>query len=544
MKTNFNFILLIILDGWGLGLPGPQNAIYLAKTPKMNQLGVSFCHAKLAASGKDVGLPPGEMGNSEVGHMNLGAGRIVYQDLLRINTSIADGSFFEIPVLIDTIEKAKQKGQTLHLIGLVSPGGVHSNIDHLFALLRLTKEHNLTKVVVHMITDGRDTGPRSSPLYIDQLEKEMSLIGVGKIASVSGRYYAMDRDLRWRRTELAYDCLTCGSGKQAKSALDAVGNSYRDGRTDEFILPTVIVDPDNRPIGLIRNGDSVIFFNFRTDRPKQLTAALVLPDFESAQIRPPVYDPYLYKFKTPEPESISSVNTFKRKVILKDLYFVTLTHYDKNLPVPSAFTPIGVELPLAEILSENDFSQFHIAETEKYPHVTYFFNGGREEPFPGEVRELIPSPKVDTYDLSPEMSATEITARLIARLRLRCDHFLLVNYANPDMVAHTGVIPAGIKACEVVDQHVGRVIREVENLGGFAIVTADHGNAEIMLTAEGSEETEHSTSPVPCIFVHESLRGRGEVNRGRLADVAPTILNLLGLSVPSVMSGRNLLDTG
>jgi 2,3-bisphosphoglycerate-independent phosphoglycerate mutase len=508
----------------------------------MDRLWLSFLHCQLSASGIDVGLPPGEMGNSEVGHMNLGAGRIVYQDLLRINTAIADGTFFKLPALIEAVGKAKQRGTSLHLMGLVSPGGVHSSMEHLFALLRLAKEQDLPRVFVHAFTDGRDTEPRSAPLYLKQLETEMKRVGVGQIATVIGRYYAMDRDMRWPRTEIAYNALTLGEGERAQSALAAVESSYRRNRTDEFVLPTVITDPAGKPLGLVKDGDSVIFFNFRTDRPRQLTAAFVLENFETAQIRQPAHDPYLYKYKTPDPAALHAVKTFRRKRKIKDLYFATLTEYDKNLPAHAAFSPVHVNLPLARVLADRDLSQFHLAETEKYAHVTYFFNGGREEPFAGEVRSVIPSPKVATYDLKPEMSAYEITAALIQRLKIGVDRFLLVNYANADMVGHTGIIDAAVRACEVVDECVGRVVEETVLLGGACLITADHGNAEIMLTRGGGMETEHSTSMVPFIVVHENFRGKGEQSRGRLGDVAPTILHLLDIPVPTLMTGRNLVS--
>lgn len=543
MNKSVEFVTLIILDGWGLAEPSPGNAISLASTPNMDGLWASFLKCHLAASGSDVGLPPGEMGNSEVGHMNLGAGRVVYQDLLRINTAIADGSFFEIETLIEAVERAKRMNKSLHLLGLVSSGDVHASMEHLFSLLRLAKEHGLEKVYVHVFTDGRDTPPQSSPVFLAQLEQEMMRLGVGQIASVMGRYYAMDRDLRWKRTQLAYDALTLGEGNRAKTAREAVEHSYQENRTDEFIEPAIILNPDGTPVALINDGDAVIFFNFRTDRPKQLTAAFVYPDFESREIRPPAFDPYLHKYKTPDPETLPTVKTFVRKRVIKDLYFVTLTEYDKKLPARVGFSTVHVDLPLGRVLAEHDLSQFRLAETEKYPHATYFFSGGREKPFPGEVRMIIPSPKVSTYDLQPEMSAREVSQKLIKRIRLKTEKFFLVNFANPDMVGHTGVIPATVKACEVVDECLGRIVKEIMLLGGACIVTADHGNAEIMLTETGGVETEHSSSPVPCIFIHERFRGRGEVAKGRLADVAPSVLSLLGTPVPSVMTGRNLLDT-
>lgn len=535
-------VVLVILDGWGLAPPGPGNALSLAKTPNMDSLWVSFPHCQLKASGEAVGLPPGEMGNSEVGHLTLGAGRVVYQDLPRINMAIADGTFFTNPAFLSVANHVKENESALHLMGLVSPGGVHSSMEHLFALLRFAKEQNLKKVFVHVFTDGRDTSPTSSLTYIGQLEEKMRDIGVGKIATVIGRYFAMDRDLRWRRTKKAYDAITLGEGEKAYSAEEAVKNSYQKHRTDEFILPTVILDKGGKPIGLISNGDGVIFFNFREDRVRQLTYPFVMNNFETTQIRPPAFDPYVEKYhrkeKPPKP-----VKTFLRRKKITGLCFVTMTEYDKKIKAKVAYPPQIVDLPLTRVLSSRGLRQLHIAETEKYPHVTYFFNGGREKPFPGEDQVVIPSPRVATYDLKPEMSAHEVTRELLKRLKKRIYDFVLVNFANPDMVGHTGVIKAAVAACETVDKCLGKVVKEVLALGGACLVTADHGNVEIMINrTTGEVETEHSASPVPCVIVDEKLRGKGELSMGGLADIAPTILYLMRIPQPLVMTGRNLLS--
>jgi len=535
-------VVLIILDGWGLASPGPGNAVFLAKTPNMDSLWVSFPHCQLKASGEAVGLPPGEMGNSEVGHLTLGAGRVVYQNLPRINMAIADGSFFTNPAFLAIEGHVKDNNSALHLMGLVSPGGVHSSLEHLFALLRFAKERNLEKVFIHVFTDGRDTSPTSSAGFIGQLEEKTKQLKVGKIATVIGRYFAMDRDLRWQRTQKAYEALVEGIGEKAYSAQEAVQNSYQKNRTDEFILPTVILDKKGKPKGLISDGDGVIFFNFREDRARQLTYPFVLPDFETAQIRPPAFDPYAEKYHRRE-KPIEPVKTFFRKKKISNLCFATMTEYDPKINVKTAFPPQLVDLPLSRILSTEGFRQLHIAETEKYPHVTLFFNGGREKPFFGEDQVLIASPQVATYDLKPEMSAYKVTDELIKRLKREVYDFVLLNFANPDMVGHTGVMKAGVKACEVVDECLGKVVKEVLALNGACVVTADHGNVEIMINpASGDVDTEHSASPVPCIIIKEDLREGRELPAGGLADIAPTILYLLGISQPTVMTGRNLLS--
>lgn len=538
----FKPIVLIILDGWGLAPPGPGNAVSLAKTPNMNSLWASFPHCQVKASGEAVGLPPGEMGNSEVGHITLGAGRIIYQDLPRINVAIADGTFFVNPAFLTAINHVKKNQSSLHLMGLVSPGRVHSSVEHLFALLRLAKERNLKKVFIHVFTDGRDTSPISSSTYILQLEEKMKELGVGKIATVIGRYFALDRDFRWGRTQKAYEAITAGIGEKAYSAQEAVQNSYQKNRTDEFVLPTVILNKEEKPVSLISDGDGVIFFNFREDRARQLTYPFVISNFETVQIKPPVFDPYVEKYHRRE-QPLRPIKTFLRRKKISNLYFATMTEYDKRIKTEVAYPTQIVGLPLARVLSGGGLQQLHISETEKYPHVTYFFNGQREKAFPGEDQIIIPSPKVATYDLKPEMSAYEVTKELLKRLKRQIYNFVFVNFANPDMVGHTGVIKAGVKACEVVDECLGKVVKTVLGLEGACIITADHGNVEIMLNRNtGEVDTEHSTSPVPCIIVKESLRGRRELSFGGLADIAPTILHLMNIPQPSAMTGRNLLS--
>jgi len=523
-KISFNFfglfgmdipkpVVLIVLDGWGIAPPGPGNAVSLANPIFFRKLWLSNAHTTLLASGEAVGLTHNEAGNSEVGHLNLGAGYIVYQDLLRISRAIADGSFFENKAFLRAIEHVKNHHSNLHLIGLIGPSGVHSSIEHLYALLRLAREQDLKNVFVHAFTDGRDSPPTSAQIYLAELSEKMQSLGVGKFASVVGRYFAMDRDLRWERTKSAYELLTEGKGEIASSALNAVSSAYQRGETDEFIRPRKILsaEEDFTPIS---DHDGVIFFNFRTDRPRQLTSAFVQPAFTQ----------------------------FKRNIHPTDLFFVTMTRYEKGLPVSAvAFEPFYVDLPLARVLSEKNLRQLHIAESEKFPHVTYFFNGGREDPFPGEDRIEIPSPKVPTYDLKPEMSAEPVTEVLIERIKQNLYDFILVNYANADMVGHTGKIEAGKKAVLAVDNCLAQLVPEVLGIGGIALITADHGNIEIMINAEtGGADTEHNQSPAPFIFVKKRPDPR-ELPQGILADISPTILGLLNIPIPSTMTARNLL---
>ncbi|MCX7832312.1 MAG: 2,3-bisphosphoglycerate-independent phosphoglycerate mutase [Actinobacteria bacterium] len=509
-KSRQKPFVLIVLDGWGLGSPEQSNAIYVANTPNMDLLMKKYPSSRLGCSGLDVGLPEGQMGNSEVGHLNLGAGRIVYQDYTRINLAIRDGSFFNNPVLNKAIENAKNTGGALHLLGLVSDGGVHSHIEHLFALIDLAKERGIDRVFIHAVLDGRDTPPKSALSYLIELEKSIEGLDKFKVATVSGRYYAMDRDKRWERTKKAFEAIVFGEGIKESSSIQAVEKAYQRGETDEFVTPCVIGDYSG-----VKPGDSIIFFNFRPDRARQITRAIALKNF----------------------------NEFDRKGYNAEVYFVCLTEYDATFDLPVAFPPEKLKNILADVFERNEMRQLRIAETEKYAHVTFFFNGGEEKPRKYEDRILIPSPKVATYDLKPEMSAYEVTETLIEKIYAKAYDFILVNYANPDMVGHTGDFKAAVKAIEVVDECVGKVIEAVLNVGGEAIITADHGNADRMLEDKGKDSqphTAHTTSDVPFIFVSDQ-RTAVLRERGILADVAPTILYALEIEKPEEMTGTSMI---
>lgn len=537
-------VVLVVMDGWGIAPSGPGNATSLAKTPNLLKLQATFPHTQLFAAGEQVGLPRGEAGNSEVGHISLGAGRIVFQDLPRINMAIADGTFFKNPAFLKVAQHVRECNSRLHLLGLVGAGGVHSSLEHLLALLHFAKNQNLSQVFLHLFTDGRDSPPNSAPIYISQIKDEIKKVGVGKIATISGRYFAMDRDRRWERTQKAYEVIVKGIGEHAKSPNEAIQNSYQKMRSDEFILPTVIVENDH-PVATVSKNDGVVFFNFRIDRPRQLTEALVLVDFET-NIPPRVaFDPYTEKYykKTYAPNPDREVKTFPRGPQIPNLCFVTMTQYEPNLPVEIAFEPIIVEYPLSQVLSENQIKQFHIAETEKERFVTYYFDGQRETPFAGEDWMEIPSPKVATYDLKPEMSAYEVTDTLLSKINDGVHQFFLVNLANPDMVGHTAVIPAGIRACEVVDECVDKIVNQILAKNGTCIITADHGNVEGMINLQtGGPDTEHSANPVPFIAIDNRLSGKAvQLPTGILGDIAPTILAVLGIPKPQLMTGKNLL---
>jgi 2,3-bisphosphoglycerate-independent phosphoglycerate mutase len=537
-------VALIILDGWGIAPDGPGNAVTQAKTPNMDRYWSVYPHTQLEASGEAVGLPKGEQGNSETGHLNLGAGKIVYQDLPRINMSIADGVFYEIPALKAAANHVRNNQSRLHLLGLIGAGGVHSSLNHLFALLHFAKKEGLTQVFLHLFTDGRDSPPSSAQTYLEQIEIEMQKVGLGRIATLCGRYFAMDRDHRWERTQKAYEALVQGKGNHCLSAMEAVKKSYASGKTDEFLEPTVLVDNNNEPVSLVNDDDAVIFFNFRIDRPRQLTRAFVLPNFESLVIKKEAFDPYAEKYGLRLYEAPRGTTTFKREKILKNLFFVTMTEYEKGLPVQIAFLPEIVKMPLARILAEKNLRQLHLAETEKERFVTYYFNGQREDSFPGEDQVEIPSPDVPTYDLKPEMSAYEVTNELLKRIKTKMYDFVVVNFANPDMLGHTGILQAGIKACEVTDECLGKVVSTITNLGGAAIVTADHGNVEEMINLKtGKVDTEHSTNPVPFIVVDKKFDHEGRtLPQGVLADVATTILAIMEINKSEFMSGKVLLD--
>lgn len=537
-------IVLIVLDGWGITAPYPGNAITQASTPNFNSFWSAYPHTELVASGERVGLPRGEMGNSETGHLNLGAGRVVYQDLPRISMAINDGSFFKIPVFLEATNHVKKFSSNLHLMGLIGQGGVHSSTDHLYALLQLCKDQGLkSNVFLHLFTDGRDSPQTSAAGFLTQTEAKLLELGVGKIASIMGRFYALDRDNRWERTQKAYEALTQGQGSKAKSSAEAIENSYREGKTDEFIEPTVIMNEQNEPLTKISANDAVIFYNFRIDRPRQLTKAFVLPDFDNLKGQRVAFDPYAEKYykKTVVDQIVTS--TFKRGPAIENLFFVTMTEYEKGLPARAAFPPTTVGLPLGRILSEKGVRQLRITETEKERFVTYYFNGQREDPFSGEDRIIIPSPKVSTYDLKPEMAAYEITKVLLDRIKQATYDFILVNFANPDMVGHTGILTAGIKACEAVDSCLGALVKVVTNMGGMCVITADHGNVEEMINPKTGEiDTEHSTNPVPFLLISKEFSVSQKVMpMGVLGDVAPTILSFMGIKKPVEMMASQLL---
>ncbi len=537
-------IVLIILDGWGVAPPGPGNAISQAATPNMRMIAAGFPHTQLLASGEAVGLPHGEDGNTETGHLNIGAGQVVYQDLPRIDMAVADGSFFENPALVNAMKHAQSRKSQLHLLGLVGSGGVHSNIKHLFALMRMAKILGVEKVILQLITDGRDSPPTSALTFIAQIKQHIDQLGVGTIAGVMGRYYAMDRDHRFSRTEKAYFCLTRDGGLTARTAEEAIKNSYAAGKTDEFIEPTTIVGEDGKPAGLIQAGDAVIFFNFRIDRPRQLTKAFVLPDFKNRAVREE-FDPYAvkyYKKHLPVPRRDEEA-PFDRGEMIKDLYFATMTRYEVNLPVDVAFPPQFVQMPLGRLISDRGWRQLRLAETEKERFVTYYFNGQREEPFPGEDRLIIPSPAVATYDLTPEMATSQLGYALAESLAKDRYELVVVNVACPDMVAHTGNLAATVKACEAADAFVGEAIRQVLPLGGAVLITGDHGNAEELINPlTGGADTEHSVFPVPFYLVGKQWQGKpAQLQSGVLADVAPTILKLMEIEKPSSMTGKSLI---
>lgn len=517
MTTAARPVVLVIADGWGLRQESEGNAVLAAETPTMDRVLSSYPFATLRCSGEDVGLPPGQMGNSEVGHLNLGAGFIVYQWITRIDRAIADGSFERNSTLTQAFSSATVRGRRVHLMGLVSEGGVHSHARHLDALIDLARDSGSTDVLIHAFTDGRDTSPRSGLDSIRRLDAKLAQADIGRIASVTGRYYAMDRDHRWERTSAAFNAIVHGEGHSAATAEEAVATSYERSRTDEFIEPTVIPNADGVP-DRIGPDDAVIFFNFRSDRGRQLTEALSLPAFTS----------------------------FDRGTYERPTLIVTMTTYDATLPVEVAFPPHDVEHPLARAISEAGMTQFHTAETEKYAHVTFFLNGGREEPFAGEQRALVPSPKVATYDLEPEMSAAAVCDGVVESIAAGEHDFIIVNFANCDMVGHTGVFNAAVKAVETVDGCLGRILVALEAANGVALITADHGNAEMMIDpATGGPFTAHTTNPVPLVLWSRDdspLRHCTLRPDGVLSAVAPTILHLLRIDAPGSMDQISLIE--
>ncbi|MBT2583691.1 2,3-bisphosphoglycerate-independent phosphoglycerate mutase [Planococcus sp. ISL-109] len=509
MRKTAHPAALIILDGFGCREETAGNAVALAHKPNFDRLWNEYPHELLTAAGEAVGLPGGQMGNSEVGHLNIGAGRTVYQNLTRIHKSIKDGDFFRNAAFLDAVLNAKENGKALHVCGLLSDGGVHSHYEHLFALLRLAKQQGLSEVFVHGFLDGRDVGPKTALRYIEETEKQMQEIGIGRFASISGRYYAMDRDKRWERVELAYRAMVDGTGLNAATAREGVEASYAHGIVDEFVLPFTIAS-DAQPPVVIQSGDSIIFFNFRPDRAIQLTSVLTRPDFTHFPLS--VHHPM-------------------------NVLLVSFTTYSEELRTRIAYDNVNLVNTLGEVLSTNGMTQLRIAETEKYPHVTFFMSGGREGIFPGEERILVSSPKVATYDLQPEMSAYEVTDRLVEQIDAGTHDAIILNFANPDMVGHSGMLEPTIKAVEVVDECLGRIVEALHRQGGSALITADHGNADEVLTEDGLPMTAHTTNQVPVI-----LTKHGEVLRsgGILADLAPTILKLLDLEQPVEMTGKPL----
>ncbi len=532
-------VVLAIMDGWGLTEPGPGNGVALANTPNVDTWTAQYPYTKIAASGMDVGLPEGQIGNSEVGHLNIGAGMIVYQDFTRINKSIADSDFFTNEALTGAIKHVQNTSGSLHLMGLFGPGGVHAHEDHLFALLELAHRAGLERVFLHLFLDGRDVLPRSALGFLDTLEGVIARLNTGMIATVSGRYYAMDRDKRWERTGKAYDALVNGVGNTAPNARAAIEASYASDASDEFVMPTVIVQ-DSKPVATVQDGDAIIFFNFRPDRGRQLSQAFMLPDINER-----IEKHYARQAEEGQP---MPKQLWQRQRQLENLFYVTLTQYEQDLPVHVAFPPLYVTNPMARVVSDAGLHQFHIAETEKYPHVTFFFNGRREDPFPEEDRTLAPSPKVATYDLQPEMSAAEVTRNLLKAIESDKYDYIIVNYANPDMVGHTGVIPAVVKACETVDSCMGEVVPAILEKGGAVLIIADHGNAEVLIDPEsGGPHTAHTTNLVPCILIAPEGAGLGKNeislrSGGRLADVAPTLIDLLGIKKPAEMTGKSLIE--
>ena len=518
--TGIRPVVLIVMDGYGCNPRTDGNAVAAAKRPVLSHLWDTCPHTELRASGLAVGLPEGQMGNSEVGHLNLGAGKVVYQDFTKISQAIADGSFMQNPELRGAAQHVKDRGSRLHIMGLIGPGGVHAYPTHLYATMELARREAVEQVFIHAITDGRDTKPTDGIEAAQEVEDQIKRIGVGQIASVSGRYYAMDRDRRWDRTAKAYAAMVRGEGRKARNAEEAIQSSHDEGVTDEFILPTVIVREDGGPTAVIGDHDAVVFFNFRTDRPRQLVRAFTLVDFDE----------------------------FDRGARLKDVYFVTMTEYEKDLPVHVAFLTEDVPVPLARVLAEHGLKQLHAAETEKYAHVTFFFNGGREVPVEGEDWILIPSPReVGTYDKKPEMSAPQIAEGTAKAITGGTHDFVLVNFANADMVGHTGVIDAAIRAVETVDHCVGQVVEAATRQGGVVLITADHGNAEQMVDYDtGGPYTAHTVRfPVPFILVpgeHEELAHARLRSGGILADVAPTVLQLMGIPEPQEMEGKSLIE--
>ena len=502
-------VLLTILDGWGIGSNCPTNAIEAADDKNFNALVNNYPHTQLSAHGEAVGLPEGQMGNSEVGHLNLGAGRIVYQDLTRINKSVKEGDFFNNKEFLNAIANVKKKNSSIHFMGLVSDGGVHSSMEHLFALIDLAKKHGLEKVYVHAFLDGRDTPPKSAYNYLAQVEEKLKKENLPRVATISGRYYVMDRDQRWERVEKAYNCLLFGEGNHSANSAEAIQSSYDNDLSDEFVLPTVTGEESSR----LKDDDSIIFFNYRPDRAREITRATNMPDFSG----------------------------FERKKVLENIYYVCMTQYDETFGLPIAFPPQSMQGLLADILEEHGIKQFRTAETEKYAHITFFFNGGVEKAYSTETRVLVPSPKVATYDLQPEMNAPQVADEVVKALNSGEYQFILVNFANPDMVGHTGVLEAAVKAIETIDGCLKRIVDAVKKAGAVMLLTSDHGNAECM-EDPGTHKpfTAHTNNPVPFIVINDDENIELKES-GTLADVAPTILDILEIDKSPEMTGESLI---
>ncbi len=547
-------VVLLVLDGYGIAPPSAGNAVTLAQKPTLDYIYRNFPHGQLIASGESVGLPANEEGNSEVGHLTIGVGRVVFQSLMRIRKSIEEGTFFENEALLNAANHTKSYNSTFHIIGLVGSGDVHSSIDHFWAMVEFAKRQQLPKVRLHLFTDGRDAPPKEGKSVIQKIEEQLVATPNIKIASVAGRYYAMDRDMRWERTQKAYEAMTTGNAPTAPSASQAIEVNYQKGNTDEFIEPTTIVE-NGTPVGLIKDNDASVFFNFRIDRPRQLTMAFTMENFEKIKGFKMEEDKEAHHMGRPtEREKEYSGNTFKRTVWPKNHYFVTMTEYQKQIPVSGiCFPPITVADSAAHVIGGANLKHLHLAESEKERMVTFYFNGMNEGKLPGEEVIIVPSPKVSTYDKKPEMSTPEIVNKFIQELKRDVYHFFVLNFACTDMVAHTGNIEASIKAVEAADVGVKRMMDAVLAVGGTMIITADHGNVEELIsyptgsfyftTAKGEVDTSHSNNPVPVYIINSSLHGKPvQLTQGSLSDIAPTILKIMNLPVPTGMTGKNLLE--
>lgn len=502
---------LIILDGFGIRGEEKGNAVKQANTPNFDRYWNKYPHNQLRASGEAVGLPEGQMGNSEVGHLNIGAGRIVYQSLTRVNLSIKEGDFFEKEAFLKSMRNAKENGKALHIFGLLSDGGVHSHIKHLFALLKLASDNDLQEVYVHAFLDGRDVGQQTAKKYIKATQEKMEAYGVGKLATISGRYYSMDRDKRWERVKKAYDAMVYGEGPSYQDPYELIDDSYENGIYDEFVIPAVLTDENDDPVGKVGDGDSIIFYNFRPDRAIQISRTFANEDFHD-------FD--------------------RGDSVPKNLDFVMLTNFSESVDGYVAYEPVNLDNTVGEVLAQNEMNQLRIAETEKYPHVTFFMSGGREQEFPGEKRVLIDSPKVATYDLKPKMSVYEVTDALLQELESKQQNAIILNFANPDMVGHSGKLEPTIKAIEAVDECLGKIVDKILKLEGNAIITADHGNSDEVVTMDDTPMTTHTTNPVPVIVTKEDAELR---DGGILADLSPTLLDLLDVEKSEEMTGESLL---